>query len=252
MDLFDLSGKVAVVTGASKGLGRAMARGLAKAGADLVLCARDMVALKGAASEIESLGRKALPVAMDVLKSSSIGSMVEKALDAFGHVDILVNNAGVNIRKPVVELNESEWDMVLDTNLKGYFLVAKAVAPILIRQGGGKVINIASILGAVALPQQVAYASSKGGIVQMTKVMALEWAPHNIQVNAIAPTYFETPLTEPLRRDPERNRFIIERTPMARWGRPEELEGAVIFLSSRASDFITGQTIFVDGGWTIW
>jgi NAD(P)-dependent dehydrogenase (short-subunit alcohol dehydrogenase family) len=178
--------------------------------------------------------------------------MVETVVQEFGRIDILVNNAGVNIRKPVLELTEEDWDTVLDTNLKGYFLVARAVGKHMISQGRGKVINMASILGAVALPNQLAYASSKGGVVQMTKVMALEWASHNIQVNAIAPTYFETPLVAPLRNDPERYRFIMERTPMGRWGQPEELEGTAVFLASRASDFITGQTIFVDGGWTVW
>ena len=177
---------------------------------------------------------------------------MEEALSAFGGIDILVNNAGVNVRKPVLELTEADWDRVLDTNLKGYFLVAQAVAPTMIKQKKGKVINMASILGAVGLENQLPYASSKGGVIQMTKVMALEWARHGIQVNAIGPTYFETPLVAALRNDPERFRFINERTPMGRWGQPEELEGTVIFLASRASDFITGQTIFVDGGWTAW
>lgn len=252
MDLFDLTGKVALVTGASRGLGRAMAKGLARAGADLVLCARNQADLAEAAKEISSMGRKAVPIELDVLDSKSVESAVARALEEMDRIDILVNNAGVNVRKSVVELAEEEWDRVLDTNLKGYFLVGKAVGKHMISQGSGKVINVASILGAVGLPNQVAYASSKGGVVQMTKVMALEWAPYHINVNAIAPTYFETPLVAALRNDPERYRFILERTPMGRWGQPEELEGIVVFLASRASDFITGQTIFVDGGWTIW
>lgn len=252
MDLFDLSGRVALVTGASRGLGRAMAKGLAKAGADLVLCARNEQDLLSAAEEIRGMGSKALAIQVDVLSSESVERMVETALDGMGRIDILVNNAGVNIRKPVVELQEAEWDTVLDTNLKGYFLVGRAVGKQMIAQRGGKVINVASILGSVGLPNQVAYASSKGGVIQMTKVMALEWASYHINVNAIAPTYFETPLVAALRNDPERYRFIVERTPMGRWGQPEELEGVVVFLASRASDFITGQTIFVDGGWTIW
>lgn len=252
MDLFDLTGKVALVTGASRGLGRAMAKGLAKAGADLVLCARSEGELARAAQEISGMGKKALAVRVDVLSQQSVEEMLGRALDGMGRIDILVNNAGVNVRKPVVDLAEDEWDTVLDTNLKGYFLVGRAVGRQMISQGGGKVINVASILGAVGLPNQVAYASSKGGVIQMTKVMALEWAPYHINVNAIAPTYFETPLVAALRNDPERYRFIVERTPMGRWGQPEELEGIVIFLASHASDFITGQTIFVDGGWTIW
>jgi len=252
VNLFDLTGKVAVVTGASKGLGKAMSMGLAKAGADLVLCARDLGDLNAVAREIEQVGRRALPVQTDVLQSESVQSMVDRAVREFKRIDILVNNAGVNVRKPVVEFEEDDWDLVVDTNLKGYFLVARAVGRQMIEQRKGKIINIASILGAVGLPNQVAYASSKGGIIQMTKVMAIEWAPYNITVNAIGPTYFETPLVARLRDDPERYQFIVDRTPMKRWGQPEELEGIVIFLASKASDFITGQTIFIDGGWTAW
>lgn len=252
MDLFDIRGRVAMVTGASKGLGKAMAMGLAKAGAKLALCARNLEDLEKARAEAGSHGAAAGTYAVDVRDRESARAAVAAIVADFGAIDILVNNAGVNVRKPVTQLAEEEWDLVLDTNLKGYFLVAQAVVPHMIRRGRGKVINISSIMGAVALENQVAYASSKGGVVQMTKVMALEWARHGINVNAIGPTYFETPLVATLRNDPERFRFINERTPMGRWGQPEELEGTVIFLASRASDFITGQTIYVDGGWTIW
>jgi len=186
------------------------------------------------------------------LQTDVVDRVVREVIDKFGGIDILVNNAGVNVRKATIDLSEEEWDHVLDTNLKGYFLVAQAVAPHMIRRKRGKVINISSIFGAVGMNNQLAYACSKGGIVQMTKVMAIEWAPHNVNVNAIGPTYFETPLVATLRDDPERFRFINERTPMGRWGQPEELEGTVVFLASKASDFITGQTIYVDGGWTIW
>ena len=251
-DLFDLSGKIAVVTGGSKGLGKAMAAGLAKAGADLALCARNLDDLGKTAQEIGKLGSRVDAFPLDVLDRGSIRAAVDAILSRFGRIDILVNNAGINVRKTVLDLSEEEWDRVLDTNLKGYFLAAQAVVPAMIRAGGGKVINLSSIFGAVGMDRQAAYASSKGGIVQLTKVMAIEWARSNIQVNAIGPTYFETPLVAALRNDPERFRFINERTPMGRWGQPEELEGAVIFLASRASDFITGQTIYVDGGWTIW
>ncbi|MEK6778369.1 MAG: glucose 1-dehydrogenase [Candidatus Deferrimicrobiota bacterium] len=252
IDLFDITGKVALVTGASKGLGRAMAVGLARAGASLALCGRSMADLEETQREVEQLSARAGSYRMDVLDRDGIREAVDAIRKDFGEIDILVNNAGVNIRKPVTQLAEEEWDLVLDTNLKGYFLVAQAVAPHMIRRGRGKIINISSIMGAVALDNLVAYASSKGGVVQMTKVMAIEWAKHNINVNAIGPTYFETPLVAALRDDPDRFRFINERTPMGRWGQPEELEGTVIFLASRASDFITGQTIYVDGGWTIW
>ena len=251
-DLFDLSGRVALITGASKGLGRAMAMGLAKAGAELALCARDAAGLRETRAAAEALGVRAETFAMDVLCRESIRQAVDAVVASFGKVDVLVNNAGVNVRKTTLDLSEEEWDRVLDTNLKGYFLVAQAVAPHMIRRKSGKVIHISSIFGTVGMNNQLAYACSKGGINQMTKVMAIEWAPHNVHVNAIGPTYFETPLVATLRNDPERFRFINERTPMGRWGQPEELEGTVVFLASRASDFITGQTIYVDGGWTIW
>lgn len=251
-ELFDLSGRVALVTGASKGLGKAMAVALAGAGADLALYARDVDALKATKAAVAEKGRRAEFFEVDVLDKACIERNVAETIATLGHIDILVNNAGVNVRKPVLELSVDEWDLVVDTNLKGYLLMAQAVVPYMLARGGGKVINMASILGSVGLPSQVAYASSKGGVIQMTKVMALEWAQQGIQVNAIGPTYFETPLVAQLRNDPERFRFIVERTPMGRWGQPEELAGVIIFLASRASDFITGQTIFVDGGWTVW
>lgn len=251
-ELFDLSGRVALVTGASRGLGKAMAIALAQAGANLALCGRDVAELEAVRKTIGGLGRQAEYFVVDLLKKDDIDTVVERIVSTFSRVDVLVNNAGVNVRKPVLEISPEEWDLVIDTNLKGSLLVTQAVVPHMLSQGAGKIINMASILGAVALPSQVAYASSKGGIIQMTKVMALEWAQHNIQVNAIGPTYFETPLVAPLRNDPQRYNFIIERTPMRRWGQPEELSGIVIFLASKASNFVTGQTIFVDGGWTIW
>jgi NAD(P)-dependent dehydrogenase (short-subunit alcohol dehydrogenase family) len=251
-ELFDLTGQVALVTGASKGLGRAMAVGLAKAGASVALCARDPEGLATAQEAVEAHGVRAERFRMDVTRAGSIEEAVAAALAAFGRIDVLVNNAGVNVRKPTLELSEEEWDLVLDTNLKGYFLVARAVVPHMIGRGRGKVINISSIFGAVGMNNQLAYASSKGGVVQMTKVMAIEWARHGVNVNAIGPTYFETPLVAALRNDPERFRFINERTPMGRWGQPEELEGTLVYLASRASDFVTGQTVYVDGGWTIW
>lgn len=250
--LFDLSGQVALVTGASRGLGKAISMALAGAGADLALHARKLDELKAVQAIIETQGRRAEVFCTDVLDKARIDANVTATLETFGHIDILLNNAGVNVRKPVLELAVEEWDLVINTNLRGYFLMAQAVVPHMLSRGRGKVINMASILGQVGLPHQLAYASSKGGIVQLTKVMALEWAQQGVQVNAIAPTYFETPLVAQLRNDPETYQFIVDRTPMGRWGQPEELAGIAIFLASRASDFITGQTIFIDGGWTIW
>jgi len=251
-ELFGLEGRTALVTGASKGLGKAIVLALAAAGADVALYARNKEDLEAVKASVQALGRRAEIFCVDVLDKQAVDESVKAGLEAFGHLDILVNNAGVNVRKPVLELTPEEWDLVIDTNLKGYFLMAQAVVPAMLARGSGKVINMASILGAVALPTQLAYASSKGGVIQMTKVMALEWAKQGVQVNAIGPTYFETPLVAQLRNDPERFNFIVDRTPMGRWGQPEELAGLVIFLASRASDFITGQTIFIDGGWTIW
>ena len=250
-DLFDLSGRVALVTGASKGLGRAMAVGLARAGATLALCARDREGLTATREAVAAAGGRAEAFAMDVLSGASVRDAVGRVLASLGQIDVLVNNAGVNVRKPALELSEAEWDLVVDTNLKGYFLVAQAVGAHMVERRTGKVINVSSIFGAVGMSDQLAYASSKGGVVQLTKVLAIEWAPH-VHVNAIAPTYFETPLVASLRDDKGRLRFINERTPMGRWGRPEELEGTLVWLASRASDFVTGQTVYVDGGWTIW
>jgi NAD(P)-dependent dehydrogenase (short-subunit alcohol dehydrogenase family) len=249
---FDLAGRVALVTGAGRGLGRTMALALAAAGADVVLTSRTTSELETLSGEIAALGRSALALRCDVTDQESVNGMVAAALRRFDNLDILVNNAGINIRKPALELELAEFEAVLQTNLRGYFLCAQAVGRHMVARGRGKVINISSILGHVALPTQAAYASSKGAIEQLTKVLAVEWATHGVQVNALAPTYFETELTRPLFEDPERNAFISERTPMKRWGQPHELAGAVIFLASDASDFVTGQSLLVDGGWTAW
>ena len=250
--LFDLTGKVALVTGASKGLGSAIAVGLAQAGARLALCARSREGLAGTRAAVEAAGGEARTFEMDVLSRASVRDAVAAAIAALGRIDVLVNNAGVNVRKPTLELAEEEWDRVVDTNLKGYFLVAQAVGAHMVARRSGKVINVSSIFGAVGMNNQLAYAASKGGVGQLTKVMAIEWAPHGVTVNAVGPTYFETPLVAALRNDPERFRFINERTPMGRWGQPEELVGTIVYLAAPASDFVTGQTVYVDGGWTIW
>lgn len=252
LELFKLRGKVAMVTGSTRGLGETAAKALAKAGADVAICGRNRDDLDRVSSAIKELGRDSAGFFLDVTSKESVVKGVDGIMNHFGKVDILVNNAGVNHRVPALEFPEEAWDRIIDTNLKGYFLVAQAVAPQMLERGYGKVINISSILGTVALPNQLAYASSKGGVDQMTKVMALEWAKEGVRVNAIGPTYFETDLVTQIRNDPERFNFINERTPMGRWGYLPELEGIVIFLASPASDFITGQTIYIDGGWTIW
>jgi len=251
MEIFDLTAKVAMVTGSTKGLGENSAMALAKAGADVAVCGRDIVDLKRVSEAIKGLGRDSEGFAFDVTSKGSILEGVDKILQRFGKIDILMNNAGLNHREPVVDYPEEAWDLVISTNLKGYFLVTQAVAPHMLSEGYGKIINISSILGKIALPNQLAYASAKGGVEQMTKVMALEWAKKGVRVNAIGPTYFETEMVKPIRNDPERFNFINERTPMGRWGYLPEMEGIVIFLAAPASDFITGQTIYIDGGWTI-
>ena len=251
--LFDLGGQVALVTGASKGLGRAMALGPG-AGRRLARALRP----RPPRPRRDPGGRAGARRAGGGLRARRArrGERARRRsrprCRTFDHIDILVNNAGVNVRKPALELSEQEWDRVLDTNLKGYFLVAREVGAHMVARGKGKVINVSSIFGAVGMSDQLAYASSKGGVVQLTKVLAIEWAKHGVNVNAIGPTYFETPLVAALRNDPERFRSIAERTPMGRWGQPEELEGTFVYLASRASDFVTGQTVYVDGGWTAW
>ncbi|MBI5946524.1 MAG: glucose 1-dehydrogenase [Chloroflexi bacterium] len=250
--LFDLTGKVAVVTGAGRGLGRVMALALAAAGADVVVSSRTAAELDAVRDEIRALGRRAESIPADITFEGECEQLVERAIAGLGGLDILVNNAGMNVRKPVLDLSLDEYQQVLRTNLEGYFLCARAAGREMVTQGSGKVINISSIMGRVALASQAAYASSKGAIEQLTKVLALEWAPHGVQVNAIAPTYFETELTRPLFEDPERHDFITGRTPMGRWGQPHELAGAVIFLASAASSYVTGHTLVVDGGWTAW
>jgi len=250
LEIFDLNGKTAMVTGSTRGLGETAAMALAKAGADVAVCGRVESDLKRVSTAIRGLGRDSTGVIFDVTSKESIAQGVKEILDYFGKIDILVNNAGLNHRVPVLEFAEEDWDRVINTNLKGYLLVAQAVVPQMLERGYGKVINMSSILGKIALPNQLAYASAKGGVDQMTKVMALEWAKQGVRVNAIGPTYFETEMVKQIKNDPERFKFINERTPMGRWGYLPELEGIVIFLAAPASDFITGQTIYIDGGWT--
>jgi NAD(P)-dependent dehydrogenase (short-subunit alcohol dehydrogenase family) len=251
LELFDLKGRVAMVTGSSKGLGEAAAMALAKVGADVAVCGRNRADIDRVVDRIKTTGSRAAGFILEVTSTATVRQGVDAILEHFGRVDILLNNAGTNYRVPVLEYPEEEWDRVIDTNLKGYYLVAKAVVPQMIALGYGKVINMSSILGRIGIINQLAYASAKGGVDQMTKIMAIEWAKKGVRVNAIAPTYFETEMVKQIRNDKDRLDFINTRTPMGRWGRLEEIEGIVIFLASAASDFITGQSIAIDGGWTI-
>lgn len=245
----NLSDKVAIVTGGSKGLGRGMAFALAEAGADVAVASRTLSALKEVSQKIKDKGRRSLPVELDVCNLSSINRMVERVVDEFEKIDILVNNAGMNIRKPTIEVTEEDWNRIVNTNLKGAFFCAQAVGKVMIKQRRGKIINIGSLTSKVAFPNMVAYAVSRGGIVMLTKSLAIEWAQYNINVNAIGPGYFKTSQTAPLFADKQWVEETLEKIPLGKTGLPEDLGGTAVFLASEASDYITGQMIFVDGGW---
>jgi len=244
-----LSNRVAIVTGGSRGLGKGMALALAEAGADVVVASRTLSALKEVSSEIKDKGRKSLAIELDVWDLSSINQMVGKVLDEFGKIDILVNNAGMNIRKPTIEVTEEDWNKIVNTNLKGAFFCAQAVGKVMIKQRRGKIINIGSLTSKVAFPNMAVYAATRGGILQLTKTLAVEWAKYNINVNAIGPGYFKTSQTAPLFADKQWVEETLKKIPLGKTGLPKDLEGTVVFLASEASDYITGQMIFVDGGW---
>ncbi|OGG57237.1 MAG: 2-deoxy-D-gluconate 3-dehydrogenase [Candidatus Handelsmanbacteria bacterium RIFCSPLOWO2_12_FULL_64_10] len=251
LNVFNLTGRSALVTGASKGLGQAMALALAKAGADLLITSRHRAEVDAVAREVASAtGRKVVGVESDASRRADVESAVDRALRAFGKVDILVNNAGVNIREPMVELRDESWEQVIGINLTGPMMYCRAVGPHMIQRRYGRVINVASTLGAVSIPNRSSYAASKGGLIQLTKTVALEWAPHNITVNTLCPGPFETPINAALMKDPAAYQAFVAKVPMGRWGKPEELAGPVVFLASDASSFMTGATLFIDGGWT--
>jgi 2-dehydro-3-deoxy-D-gluconate 5-dehydrogenase len=248
MSQFDLSGRVAVVTGGNGGIGLGMARGLAEAGAKIVVAARDPV--KSAAA-VAGLGGDAIFVALEIAEERSCRAMVEAALGHFGRLDILINNAGMSIRKPAETYSAAEWHAVLDTNLTGAFRCAQAAHPAMKQGGGGKIINIGSMYSIFGAAYAVPYAASKGGLVQLTKSLAAAWAADNIQVNAVLPGWIDTDLTRDARREVAGlHDRVLARTPAGRWGQPEDLAGVAVFLSSSAADFITGTAIPVDGGFS--
>ena len=247
---FDLTGKVAMVTGAGRGIGYHIALALAKYGADLVVCSRTVSELEKVGKEIEKLGRRVLIKRIDVRKISEIHSLVEESIRAFDHIDILVNNAGINIPQWAVDVTEEAWDNIMDINLKGLFFVAQAVGKVMIQQKKGKIINVSSQAGSVGLLRRAAYCTSKGGVNLLTKVLAIEWAPHNIKVNAIAPTFIETPMTQPMFQDKSFRDYVLGNISLGRLGKPEDVVGAVIYLASEASDLVTGHVLLIDGGWT--
>jgi 2-dehydro-3-deoxy-D-gluconate 5-dehydrogenase len=245
---FDLTGKVALVTGGNVGLGQGIALALAEAGADIV-----SVALSDSddtVAKVQAMGRRAHAISADLTSIEPVGRVVEEALAAMGRIDILVNNAGLIRRADAVDFTEADWDLVMNINLKTVFFMSQAVARLFIKQGdGGKIINIASMLsfqGGIRVPS---YTASKSGVAGLTKLMANEWAPHRITANAIAPGYFATANTQALREDPVRSAEILGRIPAGRWGEPSDLGGAAVFLASRASDYVQGAILPVDGGW---
>jgi 2-deoxy-D-gluconate 3-dehydrogenase len=248
LEAFKLNGKVAVVTGASRGLGQGMAAGLAEAGADLAIVARGELA--ETASIIEKCGRKCVQIQADLADRRSIRTIVEKTLQAYGRIDILVNNAGTIRRAEFLDFTEDDWDAVIKVNLDSVFLLSQAVAKVMVSQGrGGKIINTASMLSFQGGIRITSYTAAKSGVMGLTRIMANELAKYNINVNAIAPGYMATELTSALQNDPVRNKAILERIPAGRWGSPDDLKGAVVFLASEASSYVHGYTIAVDGGW---
>jgi len=247
MKLFELSNKVALVTGASTGLGKGMALGLAEAGADVVLV--DYVSSDETAEEIKTMGRKAVSIVANLMTIQPIPSIVEEAIRTFGKVDILVNNAGIIRRTPALDFSEKDWDEVMAINSKTVFFFCQAAARDMMKRKQGKIINIASLLafqGGIIVPS---YAASKGAAAQVTKALANEWAQHGINVNAIAPGYMATNNTKALREDSARSKSILDRIPAGRWGIPDDLKGAVVFLASEASNYVNGHILVVDGGW---
>lgn len=247
--LFDLKNKVAIVTGASRGLGRSIAVGLAKAGADVVVS--DILEASETVKEVEAQGRKALEIRTDVSKEDEVRVLVERAKKTFNKIDILANNAGIFKMSPAEETRTEDWDKTININLKGQFLCAREVSRHMIAQKSGKIINVASIAGIMAFPDSIAYNASKAGIILLTKTLAAEWGRHNIQVNAICPGFFETEMTREFTKDKVFMEAISKDIPLGRGGAPDELIGTVVYLASKASDYMTGHALVIDGGWTV-
>ena len=250
LERFSLKGKSGIVTGGGSGIGKAMAKGLVQAGAELVIAGRNREKLEKAAKEIRNFGGPVIPCQTDLARMEEIKKLVDRTVKEFGKIDFLFNNAGTIRRTPSEDYTEKDWDEVLDINLKGPFFLAQAVARVMISQKRkGKIINTSSLIAVQGGKRVPAYAASKGGLSQVTKTMANDWAKYNILVNAIGPGWVRTELTEQLQEDKERYAEILSRIPLGRWADPEDLAGIAIFLASDASDYLTGQIIFVDGGW---
>ena len=248
LDWFSLEGKIALVTGTGTGIGAGIAKGLARAGAD-VICHDLGDAARSTSEEIKAMGRRSVPLSADLSKRAEQDRLVEDARKAFGRIDILVNNAGMIRRAPATDYPDTDWDLLLEVNLSAPFRLSRRVGKLMIEQGGGRIVNISSLLafqGGILVP---AYAASKGGVAQFTKALANEWATKNVNVNAIAPGYIATNNTAALRADETRSRQILERIPAGRWGAPEDIAGAAVFLCSEAARYVTGHVLVVDGSW---
>jgi NAD(P)-dependent dehydrogenase (short-subunit alcohol dehydrogenase family) len=249
--LFDLSDRCALVTGASRGLGRQFARTLAAAGADVAVTSRTTDSLAGVKAEVEALGRRCFPIALDVRSESSIKQAVADAMDQLGRIDILVNNAGCNVRKPATAVTWDDWNLILETNLRGPFFVAQAAAPGMLERGYGRIINIGSVTSVAGYAGLTPYGSSRGGIKQMTMSLAADWGPRGVTVNCLAPGWFKTAQNAVMYENPEWVSYLSDKIPLRRPGRDGDLDGPLLFLASDASGYVTGQTLLVDGGITV-
>lgn len=249
--MFDLTEQIAIVTGAGRGIGKAIALGLAEAGADIGLVARTTSELEAVAGQIQALGRRAVPISSDLTRTEGVQPLVEELVGQLGRIDILVNNAGINIPQDSVDVTVEAWDQILDINLKASFFMAQAVGRVMIRQGhGGRIINMSSQTGSVALIKRAAYCASKAGLNLVTKVLALEWASHGILVNAVAPTFIETELSKGYLADPVFRDYALAKNLLKRIGTPDDVMGAVLYLASPASSLVTGHILMVDAGWS--
>jgi len=251
LELFRLDGRRALVTGGAKGLGQVIATSLAEAGADVAIASRTLVDCEKTAQEIRSsTGRRAFAFAADVAQASEVGKLAASIENELGPVDILVNNAGINIRGAAEELSESDWDAVIATNLKAPFVCSRTFGPGMCKRGWGRIINLGSILSVIGIAGRAPYASSKAGVLNLTRVLALEWATKGVTVNAICPGPFATDMNKQLLSDPAKYQAFVDKIPMGRWGELHEIAGAALFLASDAASFVTGSALFVDGGWT--